>query len=108
MRTPKPRPVAKTSSVKSLAIWRKETTRRDLRGGAKSGIEPIYLHIGAVMCEMRERLRVTQAELGETIGVTRAQIANIESGKSRVMVHQLRAIASKLRIPIAEFFTESK
>lgn len=88
--------------AKSLTEWRKTTTRTPLRRGPVSKLEPIYLSIGETICEMRERLQISQAELGDCIGVTRAHICNIELGKSRLMIHQLPVIAKKLRIPVSD------
>lgn len=57
-------------------------------------IEPIYRLIAAKIEHLRTMLDWTQDELSKRVGVSRAQIANIEAGRSRVMLHQVEKFAT--------------
>jgi len=46
--------------------------------------------------------KMTQAELGERIGLSRTAITNIECGRQRLLVDQLAEIADALDIPATE------
>jgi transcriptional regulator with XRE-family HTH domain len=58
--------------------------------------------------EARKRLRMTQTELGEKIGVSQRSIANYEAGK--VVPHRptLEKLASVLNIAVEELMMENK
>ncbi len=65
-------------------------------------IEPIYAQIGQRIRVMRELRGLSQQEIGEACSpkLTRAGIANMESGTQRIMVHNLLPIAFLLRVPV--------
>ncbi len=67
-------------------------------------IEPFYLEFGRKIQDLRAKRGITQGELGRrlTPSVTRASIANIESGKQRVYTHALIDIAHALDVSILE------
>lgn len=67
-------------------------------------IEPFYLELGRKIQDLRAKRGITQEELGRrlTPSVTRASIANIESGKQRVYTHTLIDIAHALEVSILE------
>lgn len=69
-----------------------------------ANIEPFYLELGRKIHELRTRRGVTQEELGKRLNpsVTRASIANIESGKQRVYAHSLIELAQALHVTIPE------
>ena len=46
--------------------------------------------------------KMTQAELGERIGLSRTAVTNIECGRQRLLVDQLVEIADALGVPAAE------
>ncbi len=46
--------------------------------------------------------KMTQAELGERIGLSRTAVTNIECGRQRLLVDQLVDIAEVLGVPPAE------
>lgn len=46
---------------------------------------------------MREKRKMTQAELAPKVQLSRAQIANIEAGRSELTVKSLKKFAAALR-----------
>jgi transcriptional regulator with XRE-family HTH domain len=68
----------------------------------------IYAKLGALVRSHRERLGKTQADVAEGTGLSRASIANIETGRQRILLHQLYSLAVSLEVepytllPLAE------
>jgi transcriptional regulator with XRE-family HTH domain len=60
--------------------------------------ESLYRHIGTLIKERRKKLKppLTQDKLARQIGMSRAALANIETGRQGVLVHQLYAFAAAL------------
>ena len=48
-------------------------------------------HVGAAIRQAREAQQLTQAQLGEKMGVQRAQVCRLESGKSITLTSMMRA-----------------
>ena len=48
-------------------------------------------HVGEAIKQARESQSLTQAELGERMGVQRSQVCRIESGKSITLASMMRA-----------------
>ena len=67
-------------------------------------IEEIYPLIGMRIQQLRARRQFTQEQLGARLQppVTRASIANIETGKQRLLVHTLLQVAHTLDVPVEE------
>lgn len=67
--------------------------------------ESIYRHIGAVVRQGRRKFkpRLTQEVLAQRVGISRASLANIETGRQNVLVHQLYALAAALDLAPADF-----
>lgn len=67
--------------------------------------ESIYRHIGAVIRRGRKRFkpRLTQELLAQRVGISRASLANIETGRQSVLVHQLYALAAALDLAPTDF-----
>jgi transcriptional regulator with XRE-family HTH domain len=65
-------------------------------------IEPFYAGLGTNIQAARERLKMTQAQLGSYLipPTTRASVANIERGKQRVLVHTLVQLSKVLKIKV--------
>ncbi len=61
--------------------------------------DEIYATLGRRVRSRREDVRMTQAALAEKIGLSRASIANIESGRQAVLLHQFLALAEALTVP---------
>lgn len=57
----------------------------------------IYRIIGAAVAARRKVLRLKQAEVAEQIGLTRASLANIESGRQKIMLHQIYKLVNALK-----------
>lgn len=58
----------------------------------------IYRIIGAELAARRKKLRLKQAEVADQIGLTRASLANIESGRQKLMLHQIYRLATALKV----------
>ena len=67
--------------------------------------ESIYRHIGAVIRRGRRKFkpRLTQEALAQRVGISRASLANIETGRQSVLVHQLYPLAAALDLTPADF-----
>lgn len=67
--------------------------------------ESVYRHIGAVIRRGRRKFkpRLTQAALAQRVGISRASLANIETGRQSVLVHQLYALAAALDLAPGDF-----
>lgn len=59
-------------------------------------IATFYRELGRRLSARRSGLKKTQADIGEAIGASRAWVANIESGRQRMQLHQLYAVAGAL------------
>jgi transcriptional regulator with XRE-family HTH domain len=58
--------------------------------------EVIYKMLGRVVATRRKKLELTQAELAARVGMSRASVANIESGRQNVLLHHVYSLASAL------------
>ena len=63
---------------------------------------PIYKEIGARIRSRRKELRLTQETLASRLGLSRASLANIETGRQSVLVHRLYPIAQVLSLSVAD------
>jgi transcriptional regulator with XRE-family HTH domain len=62
-------------------------------------IEPIYRSIGATVEEIRTFLGLRQEDLARKVGMSRAAIASIETGRQRILLHHVATIADALGVP---------
>jgi transcriptional regulator with XRE-family HTH domain len=58
--------------------------------------EAIYKAFGRAIATKRKRLNLTQAELAGRVGMSRASVANIESGRQNVLLHHVYSLAAAL------------
>lgn len=58
----------------------------------------IYVLFGRRVAQARDGAGLTQSELAEKIGLSRASIANIEAGRQRIVLHQAMEIADALNL----------
>lgn len=78
--------------------------RSDKRGTMKAGIEAFYTELGRRIQHFRTQRSLTQEQLGRALKpqVTRASIANLETGKQRVLAHTLVQLAQALEVPLQD------
>jgi transcriptional regulator with XRE-family HTH domain len=76
----------------------------------RNKIEPFYEALGLKIQKLRESQNMTQARLGLSLypPSTRASIANIESGKQRVLAHTLPQLARALGVDLADLVPTSE
>jgi transcriptional regulator with XRE-family HTH domain len=60
--------------------------------------EAIYKAFGRAIATRRRKLELTQAELAARVGMSRASVANIESGRQSVLLHHVYGLAEALDI----------
>jgi transcriptional regulator with XRE-family HTH domain len=73
------------------------------------GVESFYVDLGRRLRVLRDRKRLTQQQLGARLEppVTRASIANIETGKQRVLAHTLLQLADAVGVSLGELLPQS-
>ncbi|WP_413205001.1 helix-turn-helix domain-containing protein [Rhodospirillum sp. A1_3_36] len=58
--------------------------------------ETLYKAFGSAISTRRKALGLTQAELAGKVKMSRASIANIESGRQNILLHHVYALAAAL------------
>lgn len=58
--------------------------------------DPIYKYIGSVIKQRRKQLDLKQYKLAARLGISRGSLANIETGRQSILVHQLYKFAEAL------------
>jgi transcriptional regulator with XRE-family HTH domain len=61
-------------------------------------IDDIYGAFGSAIATRRKALDLTQAQLAGRVQMSRASIANIESGRQSILLHHVYALASALEL----------
>ena len=56
----------------------------------------VYRVLGAAVAQRRRSLGLTQEDLASRVGMTRASLANIETGRQGVLLHQVYELADAL------------
>lgn len=59
-------------------------------------IEPVYILFGARTVQIRDILDITQEELRLKVGLSRGSIANIETGRQRILLADVERFAKAL------------
>jgi transcriptional regulator with XRE-family HTH domain len=62
----------------------------------------LYGSVGKSIRERRRQLGWTQERLAKTLSMSRASIANIESGRQKLLVHTLLEFATALQVDAAD------
>ena len=81
--------------------WRQQAHRG--RDRSYPAVHPVsnmelYRRLGRTVADRRRELGLTQSTVAEKLGLSRASLANLESGRQRIMVHQLFALVNALRL----------
>jgi transcriptional regulator with XRE-family HTH domain len=76
-------------------------------------VEKIYASLvnelfGERMSRARRYRKISQAELGRKVGLSRASIANLEGGKQNVQLHQVFSIAIALDVVVHELLPDAR
>jgi transcriptional regulator with XRE-family HTH domain len=79
----------------------KKAKRKTKSPRASSAVDQ---YIGARMREGRRAINMTQANLGEKLGVTFQQIQKYEKGRNRVSAARLFEICEALEVSLASMF----
>lgn len=58
----------------------------------------LYRRLGRNVASRRQKLGLTQSTVAEKLGLSRASLANLETGRQRIMVHQLFALVNVLKL----------
>lgn len=77
---------------------------------AMTKVEPFYTEVGQRIQKLRSDRKLSQTALGLLLipKVTRASIANIETGKQRILAHTLVQLAEALEIPLTDLIPPQK
>ena len=70
------------------------------------GPDPVDVHVGSRMREMRLLRGLSQTALGRELGVTFQQIQKYERGANRLSASMLWHAADALNVPISYFFDQ--
>lgn len=62
------------------------------------GTEPIYATLGRAIARLRAKSGMTQQNLADAIGISRASVANIERGEQRVYLDQVLAFVDAFNL----------
>lgn len=73
-------------------------------------IEPFYRDLGVRIQHLRSAKKLSQEQLAGRLQptMTRASIANMETGKQRVLGHTLAQLAAALEVPVADLFPPTR
>src|SRR5437016_3336973 len=69
--------------------------------------DELYDQLGTLIRNRRKKLLLTQRDLAARIGISRASLANIETGRQKVLVHQLYALATALDLAPSDLLPPS-
>lgn len=58
----------------------------------------LYRRLGRAVAERRQELDLTQSDVAEKLGLSRASLANLENGRQRILLHQLFALVNVLKL----------
>lgn len=64
--------------------------------------DALYLAVGKAIAVRRDELNLTQQTLADAVGLSRASLANIETGRQKILLHYLYRIAAVLKVPRIE------
>jgi transcriptional regulator with XRE-family HTH domain len=70
-------------------------------------IDDLYAEVGRRLRTARKRARLTQAQLADTINMSRSSVANLEAGRQRMPLHLLIWIARVIHVSPADLLPEA-
>ena len=76
------------------------------RNTSESGPDPVDIHVGGRVRALRIASGLSQAALGERIGLTFQQVQKYERGTNRISASALFGIGRVLHVPVAYFFDQ--
>lgn len=62
--------------------------------------DQFYRAVGAKVAEARTMRGMSQNDLAEAVGLSRASVANIEAGRQRMLAHTLVELAAAVAMPV--------
>ena len=65
------------------------------------------IQFGACIRELRERLQISQEELGSISGLDRSYVGGVERGTRNISLLNICKLAKALRVPLADLFSWS-
>lgn len=68
----------------------------------------LYSFLGARIRAAREQRGLSQVQLADAVGLSRASLSNVENGKQRLLAHNLVAIAQALDMDPGTFLDTEK
>lgn len=76
------------------------------RSVAREGPDPVDVHVGARVRDLRIAEGMSQSALAARIGLTFQQVQKYERGTNRISASVLFRIGHELNVPVAYFFDE--
>jgi transcriptional regulator with XRE-family HTH domain len=76
-------------------------------GSVENMAERVNVLFGQQLAAARRVRRISQTELANRISRSRITIANLESGRQNVQLHQVFALAKALDVPASELIPDS-
>lgn len=68
----------------------------------------LYEELGRLVRQHRERLGMSQEKLAEAIELSRASVANIETGRQRIPLHHLYRLGRALKVEAGALLPRAK
>jgi len=73
----------------------------------KAQVDDFYTSLGGRVQRGRKRANLSQAELAERLGLTRASIANLEAGRQRPSALHAAILADVLDVPLQDLLPQA-
>lgn len=78
------------------------------RTAVKDGPDPVDVHVGRKVQELRLQRGLNQSDLGRALGLTFQQVQKYEKGSNRISASKLHKIAETLGAPVQHFFPSAE
>ena len=70
-------------------------------------LNAVDVHVGSRVRSLRIQMKMSQSDLGDSLGITFQQIQKYEKGKNRVSASRLQQFANVLGVDVAWFFDDA-